>query len=343
MPSGSGLDAQVGVGAETTWGTSVTPTRFVEFLSESLSMDPSYVDGAGLRAGQRYRRVSRTIQARRTVGGDLSFEYATKGMGLFWKHALGSALAAPVALTAPAYQQIHTPGDYRGLGLTVQVGRPEPGSALVKPFTYKGCKVSGWEFAVRDQEIPALTLTLDGRDEDTATALAAASYIANAGVFSFANAQLKLGGTATTTDGLTSISGGAAVTTIISEMSVAGATPMATERFGLGNAGLKAQQIENDMPTITGSFAAEFNQAELYSAFANNTTQAVQMILTGGVIGASGTNDLLEITMPACKMKSASPQVGGPDIVAMTTEFEAYADDVNPPIQVRLVSSDAQL
>lgn len=343
MPSGSGLDAQLGLAAETTWGTGVTPTRFYEFLSESMAMSPTYVDGAGLRAGQRYKRQSRTIQSRRAVSGDFVVEYGTKNMGLLWKHAMGSPLTTPTILVTPAYQQIHVPGDYRGLGLTIQVGRPEPASAVVKPFTYKGCKFSEWEFGVRDGEIPKLTLTVDGRDEDTTTALTAATYTAGVGVFSFTQAQVKLGGTVSTTAGLTSVAGGVAATTIISEMTVHGTTPMSTDRFGIGNAGLKGQQIENDIPTITGTLAAEFNATELYAAFANNTTQAIQLILTGNAIGASGSSDLLEITMPACKMKAASPQVGGPDIISMSTDFEAYYDDVNPPIQVRVVSADTTL
>ena len=341
MPSGSGLDAQLGIVPEVTWGTAVTVTRFYEFLSETFSMDPTFVDGAGIRAGQRYKRVNRTIQSRRQVSGGFVVEYGTKDMGLLWKHALGSALVTPVAIVAPAYKQIHTPGDFRGLGLTVQVGRPEPQSAVVKPFTYSGCKCSEWEFTVADGSIPTLSLTMDGRDENTATALAAAAYTAGVGVFSFTNAVLKLGGTAATAAGETTVTGGTAATTIINQMTVHGTTPMATERYGLGNAGLKGQQIENAIPSITGSFAAEFNKAELYDAFAGNVTTCVQMLMTGAAVGASV--ETLEITLPACKFKSASPQVGGPDIISMSTEYEAYYDGTNPPIQVKVISGEIAL
>lgn len=343
MPSGAGLDAQLGVGIESTWGTQVVPSKFFEFLSESLSMTPTYLDSAGIRAGQRYKRVSRTIISRKTVAGDVQFEVGTKSMGLLWKHALGSPISAPTILVSPAYEAVFLPGDFRGLGLSIQIGRPEPASAVVKPFTYAGCKVQEWEFSVSDGDIPSLQLTLDGRSEDTAAALTAASYPAGVGVFSFANAQLKLGGTAATAAGKTTITGGVQATTIITSMTVHGTSPMAAERFGLGNAGLKGQQIENDIPTITGSFAAEFNKAELYDAFASNATTPVQMLLTGAVIGASGSSETLEITMPAVKFTSASPQVGGPDLVQMTTEFEAYSDDVNPVIQVRTISTDVAL
>ena len=343
MATGSGLDAQLMVGSETTWGTSVTPNHTYEFNDEGLKLDPTFLEPTGLRVGTKYKRASRVSISRKSVSGDLTLEHATLGMGLLWKHALASALTTPTALTSPAYEQVHTPGDFRGKGLTIQVGRPEPSSGTVRPFTYAGCKVSQWEFSVSDNAIPTLKLTFDGRSEDTATALAAASYLSGSKVFSFANATLKLGGTATTTSGKTSVAGNTAVATVVTEVSVQGAAPMAADRFGIGNAGLKSEQLENDTPTITGSLNAEFNKAELYDLFTNNTTTAMVLTLTGDPIGASGSNDTLELILPAVKLKGASPNVGGPDIVSMSTDFEAYSDEVNPPIQVRLVSADATL
>jgi hypothetical protein len=67
------------------------------------------------------------------------------------------------------------------------------------------------------------------------------------------------------------------------------------------------------------------------------------LLLTGDPIGASGSNDTLEIILPAVKLKGAAPNVGGPDIVSMSVDFEAYSDETNPPVQVRIVSADATL
>jgi len=118
---------------------------------------------------------------------------------------------------------------------------------------------------------------------------------------------------------------------------------MATDRYGIGNSGLKSEQLENDTPTITGSLNAEFSKSELYDHFTANDTLPLVLTLTGDPIGASGSNDLVEVILPAVKLKSASPNVGGPDIVSMSTDFEAYSDESNPPIQVRIVSGDATL
>lgn len=344
MPgTGSGLDAQLGVVAEAAWGTPATVTRFLEFTDESMTMQPQWLEPSALRAGTKFKRASRVRQSRRTISGDLTVEHATKGMGLLWKHCLGSSILVPTQIGATtAYEQYHTPGDHRGLGLTVQVGRPEP-SGVVQPSTYEGCKVVGWEFSVKDQDIPTLTVTLDGQDEKTATPLATASYLADTTVFDFSQATLKLGGTVTTGAGVTTVAGGAAIATVVTELTVAGQVPMAVERYGLGNAGVKSEPLENDIPTITGTLGAEFNKAELRDAFVQNTTQALQFTLTGAQIGSSASYLTLDIILPAIKVKAADPNVGGPDIVQMSTSFEAYSDEINPVVQVHLISGETVL
>ncbi|MEW2250392.1 phage tail tube protein [Streptomyces sp. NPDC006975] len=342
MATGSGLDAQLMVGAESSWGTAVTPDHAFEFNDEGLKREPSWLEPTGLRVGQKYKRATRVSVSRESVSGDITLEHATKGMGLLWKHALASSATPTQLATTAAYEQIHTPGDFRGLGLTVQVGRPEPSSGIVRPFTYSGCKISQWELNVSDNAIPTLKLTVDGRQEDTAAALAAPSYLTGSHVFSFAGATLTLGGTVSTTSGKTSVSGATAIATVVTEVSISGEAPMATDRFGIGNAGLKSEQLENDTPTITGQLSAEFNKAELYDVYRNNGTTALVLKLEGQTIEA-GNKETLEIILPAVKFKQAAPNVGGPDIVQMSTDLEAYDDETNPPIQVRIISTDTSL
>lgn len=343
MPTGSGLDAQLGFAAETTWGTPATPTKFVEFNSESLKFEPTFLEPTGLRPGTKYKRASRVRQSRKSLSGDMEMEWATKGMGLLVKHMLGSALTTPVVITGAAYKQVHVPGDHRGLGLTVQVGRPEPSTGTIRPHTFSGCKVSSWEFALSDNAIPTLKLSVDGRQEATATPLATPAYVTGASVFDFSQATLKLGGTATTATGVTTVTGGTAVATVVREISISGESPKAAERFGIGSGGLKSEQLENDTPTITGSLGAEFNRTELYDPFQNNAIMPLELVLTGGAIGATASNYLLSILMPAVKIKAAAPSVSGPDIVGMSTDFEAYSDESNPVIQITIQSDESTL
>jgi hypothetical protein len=343
MATGTGLDAQIGFAAETTVGTPVTVTRFLEFNSESLAWKPTFVEPTGLRVGRKFKRAARLVQSRKTVEGSVELEWATKGMGLLVAHMLGSTGTAVVIAASSAYKQIHTPGGLVGKGLTVQVGRPEP-SGTVRAHTYAGCKVTSWEFKLSDSEIATLALEVDGWDEATATALATASFASGAEVWNFQQAVLKLGGTASTASGEMSIASGTQVTTIVKEISIKGENPLATERYGIGNAGVKREQLENDTPVISGSLTAEFNRTELYDLMKNNTTTAIELTLTGSAIpSGAGNNNLLSFIMPACKLKEAAPAVDGPDIVQMSTSFEAYDDEVNAPLQIKIVSADTAI
>lgn len=339
MPTGSGLDAQIGFGQETTWGTEATVTRFVEFNSETMQYNPTFLEPGGLRVGTKFKRVSRTRVARTDVTGDVTVDFATLGMGMLVRNCLGSATASTATIVSPATKQVHQPGGYMGMGLTCQVGRPQP-SGTVQSFTYSGCKVTKWEFDVKDNAIPTLKLTLDGKAEDTTTALTTAAYLSGTTVFDFSETTIKLGGTATTTSGVVSISGGVAATTVITEFDITGTTPLDTSRFGLGNQGLKSEQLENNIPTITGKLTAEFNETEWYSVFKANTKIPLQFTLVGGAIGASGSNNTFDIIMPAVLVKAAPPQVSGPGVVSMSISFEVYSDEVNAPIQATIISAD---
>lgn len=344
MGTRSGLDAQVGFAAEGTFGTVQTPTKFVEFDNEDFKLAPTWLEGEGLRAGRKYKRDVRVGQSKRDVNGKLDIKVPNKGIGLLIKHMIGSSAVPAVIGASTAYQQIHTPGDLFGKSLTIQVGRPEPGTGTVVPFAFLGCKCSQWELTVADGDHAKLSTTWDGRDEDTATGLAAASYATGAGLFNFAHTSLKLGGTAATagTPSQISITGGAAVSTVINQVTVRGENPLEVGRYGVGNAGLKKEQLENDYPTVTGSFDAEFAKAEFYDVFKAGTSVAMELSMSFGDAGG-GNPFLLSFIAPKIRLKDATPSVNGPGLVRATTEFEMYDDEVNAPFQFKVVSTDATL
>ncbi|WP_346131371.1 phage tail tube protein [Nonomuraea roseola] len=129
-----------------------------------------------MQAGLKYKRASRVTKSRVTAGGDIELPIATRGMGLLFKHMLGSTGVPTVIASTTAYRTVHIPVGKLGLGLTIQVGRPEAATGLVRPFTFRGCKITEWEFSLSDNDVANLKLSVDAMDESTVTALAAASY-----------------------------------------------------------------------------------------------------------------------------------------------------------------------
>lgn len=110
MGVGSGLDAQLGFVNEATYGTRVAPTKFIEFNSESLTLEPTFLEPTGLRVGTLHKREGRVVVSRKSITGDITAELADRGMGLLWKHAVGSSVSAPtqIALTT-AYRTDFVP------------------------------------------------------------------------------------------------------------------------------------------------------------------------------------------------------------------------------------------
>lgn len=340
MVTGTGIDGQLGYKGETTVGTEVTVDKFIQFLSEDLKFDPSFIEPEGIRAGAKFKRGALLAQSRRQVSGSIELRYGTRLMGGFWRAALGSNVTTPTLVAGSAYKQVHQTGDLLGKSLTLQVGRPEP-SGTVRPFTYRGCKVTGWEWSVSEGEPAKLKLDLDGWDESTSTALATAAYITTAEEFNFTHAvAFTLGGTVSGTTEL-SVTGGTAVSTVVKSISIKGENGLATDRIGLGSGGVKKEQLENDFDTLMIELDAEFNRTEFYDLFKSGAATPFYLRLDGSIISGSDRNSI-EFLAPEVRFKDATPNVSGPDIVRAKVTAEVYqANSGANPFQVKLISADS--
>jgi hypothetical protein len=338
---GSGLDAQFGLVLEGTVGTRTTVTRFYEINDASLALSPTFLQSSGIRAGKRFRRAAQVGISRRTALGDINLPVTMLNMGYLWKLLIGSTATAVVA-SGTAYKQVHIPGTtFTGISATMQLGKPEPATGTICPFTYNGCKVTAWELSVKDGTEANLKLTIDAWDEDQSTTLAVASYVANNDVWNFADASnFKMGGTATTATGECTIAGGSAVLSTVTSFTLTGTNHFATDRYGLGNAGTKREQLESDFCEVTGQFEGEFNKTQFTTPFLAGTTVPIQLEFIGPAIGATGFNTTLSIIVPAAKFMQMPVAIPGADILTVKGDFTAFDDEVNAPLQVKLINTD---
>jgi len=342
MTTRTGLDAQVGYALETTVGTGVTVTKFSEFNSESISADFGYIEPDSLRVGQKFKSSNRLVQSRKMAAGSLSLPYSSRLMGTLWKACIGSTVTTPT-VSGSGWKQVHQTGDLLGKSLTVQVGRPLTESSSVQAFTYRGAKVTGWELAFSEGDVGRWNLELDAWDEDTATALTAASFIAGAAPFSFLDiSALTLGGTLSGTTEL-ALSGGTAFTSLVKGISIKGDNALDTERYGAGGAGTKREQYEGGIPSITMTFDCEFGSlAEYHTRFTANTATALRLLAEGAVIGAGPEKNTLEIIAANIRFKKSNPVVSGPETVKASVEAEVYQNSTGDnPFQVKIISGDS--
>lgn len=300
---------QFGFAEESTYGTIVTPTRFLEFTSETLERRQQTAVSNGIKSGRRYGGQGRRI-TRSDAGGTVTFEVAQAGFGLFFEHLLGAvATSQPDAANDPTvYEHTFTPGTLTGKSLTLQKGVEKP-DGTVEAFTYEGSKVVAADFSNDQDGLLMLDLEFDCEAESTGTALASASYNAPT-IFTYSEGSLEV-------DDVSKAN-------VRSVGSLRIQNNLLTERYFLGNSGLKSEPINVPFDALTGSLDVEFqNNTDFYDLFVADTAAKLELIYIGGVIagGTGSFNYELHITIADVRFEGETPKMGGPQLVYQNIPF----------------------
>lgn len=322
----SGVIAQLGVVDEVTWGTAVTVTRFFEFNEESMELDAQRIESAGLRAGTRSLRSDRFAINRKGAAGSVTMEVLSKGFGWWLKHLQGTV--ATGALVDSTYTHTGTVGSLVGDSFTMQVGKPDTADT-VRPFTYTGCKVPGWKLSCDVDGIALLEVDVDAKDEDTAVALATASYPTAAELLTFVGGQLNVGGVATD----------------IVDVTISVGNSLKTDRHYQRRSSLKKEQLENGWREITADITVDFDSMAHYNRFASLTATgalaAVDVGWRGPTLAGATTYPELKATLANARFDGSTPKVEGPDLIQQKITLKGLADSTNGAIKLDYVTTDA--
>jgi hypothetical protein len=297
MVAPTGFSAQLGLAEEVTWGTIVAPARHLEFLGESLKNEIARAESKGLRAGRRILLSSQWAPGKSRIAGGVDLEMLTTSQALLWKHMLGAIS------TTGAGPYVHTaiPGDLTGKGLTIQIGRPDS-TGTVRPFTYSGCKVRGWELSAEAGEIATLSLDIVGAAETTATALSTATYAATmaplvmiSGTLTIAGAQLD-----------------------VMSLTASGDNGLKDDRWRVRGSGVIKEPLENRQRAYTGQVLADFEDLTQYNRFTAGTEAALVITLSNG-----GTSQVV-ITQNV-RFDGDTPNVSGAEMLELPLSYKAVA------------------
>jgi hypothetical protein len=319
MAAAVGSNSCLATGVESVFGTPVAMTRWFEFLSENLERRNNIITSNGIRcaAGRNLRRGSRRVISSRDGGGSITMEVATTGFGRWFEHLLGGTPG--IVGGAPPYTHTYALGNLAGKSLTIQKVLRDTASTEIEAFNFHGCKILSGEFSISVDQILQLAVEIDAEDVDTSTAGAAASYT-NPTLFNFQGGTLNVAG---------------APVASVTDASIKITNNLKTDRYYLGSAGLKAEPIDNDFPTVDGSLSAEFiSSATFYDRFAADSAALLSLVFT------SGTSSLT-ISVPEVRFTGGTPTVGGPDVVVADVPFEGQYDGTNAGITITYVTADA--
>lgn len=326
MAIGSGLSSQLGMVAETVYGTAVTVTRFLEMQEESLKNDIGYHFSRGTK--DLVNRSSRVRAFSKGAAGALKFEVMNKGFGLLFRECFGTGVVAQVGVTTE-WTQTFTPDlstGKTGRMATMQVGRPSV-DATVHPFTYKGCKVTEFEFSSELDGPLMLDVTVDAQSEATNVALASASYPSDPASFIFIDGALTID----------------TVATSVKAVKVGGKWSLDTNRRFLGAITTKKEPIANGELEITGELTLEFESLTEYNKFVAGTLSALVLTWSFGTITGAATPYKIVMTLPKVVYTGETPTVGSSGVLLLTLPFKALYDGSAAAWTLVLHSSDVAL
>ena len=328
MAIGSGLGAQIGIAAESSYGTFVAPSKFLEFTKESLALKKTTAQSAGIAAGRLMALASRRVLTRKEVQGTLEMEVTNKGMGLPLQTLMGTTVTPVQQGATAAYLQTHTLASVAGKSLVIQKGVPLT-SGTVTDKTFVGCKITSGEFSCGVGEMLTASFEIDGKDCDESQTLAAASYSAMS-PFHFGQMALKAGtfGAETALDG-------------IRKVSVKVERPQDVDRFYANQSALKREPIENDQVKITGSLESDYVATTLDDLHTSDGGTSLVWEFVGPLI-ASTFFETFRITLPVVKLDEGPPVVDGFGVVKPTFNFTALYDLTNLP-KIEYISTDVTL
>ena len=314
MTISSGLGSQFGFVAESTPGTFVAPTKFLEFTGETLTYHRDRIVRKGMRAG---RRLSYGWAAGvQWVDGDVTVELGPQGSALLFKHWLGAVNTTGVN----PYTHTVTPGSPDALSLTMQVNKPDVGG-VDRVFSYLGCSITSGELSCKVNEFLTGKFSVYGMHEDTSQALATASYPANYSPFVFTQGSLQI----------------AAAAYDITEFTFKGDNGLKTGRHFMRATTPERPKLskEADWRQYTGTLRSDFIDLTAYNRFVNGTEAALVMTFN------AGASAQMTITTNV-RFDGDTPQVSGPQLLEQSLPFVCTSGTSDAAaVTIAIVNADA--
>jgi len=285
-------DSSIGMIEEVTYGTSPgAVTRWPEFLPDpDLNWAPKRYQGLGLRVGGRVARSGRRVTTSVEGSGGFEMEATSKGMGLFWKWALGSLTSNLVA--GSTYQQVGTFGDAPA-SFCLQQGIWNGSS--VDAVTYLGCMINSWDLTFANDDILKVKYALDIRDLSTSIGYAAPSYAVSPSLFHFANATITSGALTAPTTTAIGVGGTPVADVVAGSLSVSNNLNSVKPQGGGG----KKSKPSVGLRTISGKLDLDYDATTWRDAFIADTPINLVLTWTGAALSVS--TEVLQIIIPEIK------------------------------------------
>lgn len=279
----------------------------------------------------------------------LSNSYATGTAGTQGASAGIWSAGARVTTAAPVYGYTHTfRNNVAGRSVAMQAGIPTTDGVL-RQYDLLGAKPTKYQWSIekdsfltvatdwdaRVLEDPLITSAYQGflgGATQTPYSQATPSYVAGS-PFHWAQTQIQTGSSAAAASTAGAVDG-------VTKLQWTVEHPLNVNRQYMGQAGLKDEQIVNNVYKITGTATSDFvNKSYWADVFYSDTP--ISLIFTAAAGALSGTVPAFQAVFNNIFLDKESPKVQNPDIVNTSFPFTATYDLSNEPLSIILQTTDA--
>jgi len=298
MSQAFGHNSWIGVGAESTYGTAVSPTTFIEIQKESLKGKHSALSKPNLRSpSARYY-----VKSKKDVGGAVDFQLPFEGAELLLKHAFGA-----VTTTTPEVgrkQHVFSLASNLPTGLTFHINRDALNIGGSSAFQYVGCQIN--KLTIKQSLEDMLMCTADVLGRDWSNVAVATPTFPTFKQIDWEMPIFQID----------------SVDVPISDLELTIENALASDRYKLGSRVRKGLG-RNGPRKVSGKFNLEFDSLTFYNYYKNLTAGVYNITWTGGTLVTGNYKFQLDLPKSLCTDGEPSAENAGPIILPIA--FDAFA------------------
>ncbi|MFB7675595.1 phage tail tube protein [Kitasatospora purpeofusca] len=310
------LDASIGIGAETDYGTAATALVGYEGKSDSWKVSREFIESVGFRAGLQTARADRRTIVNMGGEGELELDLLDVGAAdllraVFDKHTVSEA-------GGKATHVFETATFSGAPSFTAQMVRPTVEGTRVA-YKHVGCVATEFSLSADLKGAVGLKVGFDFQDVShtkTPAQILAPTYPADARAYDWTRVALTLkrGSTSAPVDA--------------SKLEIKADLGLNTDRRFLRGNALKRKPVRAAVPSFEGSLEGEFTDATLplYEAFLAGEILGLTIDLVGLTPGTS-----MRWELPAIQLTGESPEASVDDLTALKLPYRILDPGTGEP------------
>jgi hypothetical protein len=337
-----GYGSYIGVGREITYGTYVTGTAGLNFLSCSLKTTQEIKI---LEEVQNQRVNSNAIQLGKSIEGDIEFYWSPKSLAS--NYLLQNAFGGGPVITASAtgdtagavsFEHQIDLSDFRSTYSSLSINMRKGDSVGSKVFEYCGLRVDELSLKAELDAPLVATASLIGKDSSATTNSIAAqldTLTSAQAPLSFVNGRFSI----ETSTGAISSSSFWHVQSFEFKISNNLKADKDSRRIGANT----LQVLPPGMANFELMATIRYDTSTAYDAMINNTRLVGEFEFLGDTLTGSKLRESIKITMPNLRIADAGdPEIGGPDeVLTSQVKFLVMRDPTTSGYAVRAVVRNA--